>query len=246
MGLSGQAVNSVKVPMALTGAGGRRPSATGRGPHRWLTRIAVGLIAAGTLLLMVPGTFLVYGAWQEQQLTKQWHGIVAAIPTHVDTVAPAEIASAALEPVATPAPAAPVVTKRTSTPIAFAMSVPKLGYTSAVVEGVDLAHLAMGPGHYPMTAYPGHQGTVGIAAHNNYWIQFGDLKAGDRIVLETRYGTFTYLVTSTRIVMPNDKTVFAGSGTGYRLTLTSCWPLWAGVLATRRLVIFAQEEGGVG
>jgi LPXTG-site transpeptidase (sortase) family protein len=204
-------------------------------------------VAVSTLLLMVPGGFLVYGAWQERQLTQQWRGIVSTIPRSVSTEAPTEIPAAAPEPiVATPAPTTPVVTKTTATPIAFAISVPKLGYYSAVVEGVDLGHLAMGPGHYPMTAYPGHKGTVGVAAHNNYWIRFGDLKPGDKIVLEARNGTFTYVMTGSRIVMPDDKSVFAGSGDGYRLTLTSCWPLWAGVLATRRLVIFAQEEGGVG
>jgi sortase A len=230
----------------MTGAGGARPPAAG-GSRWWLRRVGVALVAVGTLLLTVPGGFLAYGAWQEQQLTQQWHGIVSAIPPSVDTVAPAAISAVAPGPlVATPAPAAPVVTKTTATPIAFAMSVPRLGYYSAVVEGVDLGHLSMGPGHYPMTAYPGHQGTVGVAAHNNYWIRFGDLRAGDKIVLEARYGTFTYLVTGSRIVMPDDKTVFADRADGYGLTLTSCWPLWAGVLANRRLVISAQEEGGVG
>jgi hypothetical protein len=28
---------------------------------------------------------------------------------------------------------------------------------------------------------------------------------------------------------------------GYRLTLTTCWPLWAGAFATQRYVIFAIQ-----
>jgi sortase A len=130
-------------------------------------------------------------------------------------------------------------------PIAFAIQVPRLNYYSAVVEGVDTTHLALGPGHYPNTPNPGHEGNVGIAAHNSFWLGFGELRTGDRIVLETRYGTFFYRVTGTRIVRPDDRTVFAQKTTGNRLTLTTCWPLWAGAFADRRYVISTEEEGGV-
>jgi len=142
-------------------------------------------------------------------------------------------------------PPAPIVTRTTKTPIAFGMRVPRIDYYSAVVEGVDVQHLAMGPGHYPSTAYPGRPGTVGVAAHNSYWLRFDQVKTGDQIVLETRYGTFTYRVTGSRIVSPDDKTVFSANSSENRLTLTTCWPLWAGAFANRRLAIFAEEVGGV-
>ena len=83
-------------------------------------------------------------------------------------------------------------------------------------------------------------GLVGIAAHNTFWIPFGQLGAGDTVVLETRTGKFTYRVTGTRVVNPDDRTVLVPTADP-RLVLTTCWPLWAGNLASQRLAIFAQQ-----
>jgi sortase A len=211
-----------------------------------LKRAGMLLAGTGLLLVAVPGSLVAYGTWQERQLTQQWQEIVAGVPAPVSTAPPLPEAAGTpsdTTPVAEARPA-PVVARPSTVPIAFAIRVPKIGYYAAVVEGVGLSQLSTGPGHYTNTPYPGHPGVVGIAAHNSYWIQFGALKPGDEIVLETRYGTFTYRITETRIVSPSDKTVFAQKP-GYRLTLTTCWPLWAGALADRRLAIIAEEKGGV-
>ena len=125
--------------------------------------------------------------------------------------------------------------------IDFAIRVPKLQYFAAVREGVDATNLYSGPGHYPGTVWPGSQGTVGVAAHNVYWINFAHLKAHDEIDLETRYGTFRYRVTGSRIVNPNDRTVVVSSAAGHHLVLTTCWPLWAGAFAMQRYAIFAEQ-----
>ena len=117
---------------------------------------------------------------------------------------------------------------------------PKIGYYAAVRQGVSLSVLAYGPGHYPTTAMPGQPGLVAIAAHNTFWIPFGQLGPGDTVILETRAGRYTYRVTGTRIVNPDDTGVLAPTS-DQRLVLTTCWPLWAGNLATQRLAIFAQQ-----
>ena len=124
----------------------------------------------------------------------------------------------------------------------FRLQVPRLGYTAIVREGVGLEVLATGPGHYPSSAWPGRPGNVGVAAHNVNWIQFGDLKPGDSLVLETRYGTFHYRVTGKRVVTPQDTSVLRPE-TDRQLTLTTCWPLWAGQFATSRLAVFASSAG---
>jgi LPXTG-site transpeptidase (sortase) family protein len=123
----------------------------------------------------------------------------------------------------------------------FAIRVPKLGYFAAVKEGVDSGVLYASPGHYPTTKWPGDPGTVGVAAHNVYWIDFPQLSAGDEVDIETRYGVYRYRVTGTRIVNPDDRTVLLPNANGYHLTLTTCWPLWAGAFATQRYVIFADQ-----
>ena len=112
----------------------------------------------------------------------------------------------------------------------FAVRVPRLGYHAAVKEGTDLNVLYSGPGHYASTPWPGQPGNVGVAAHNVYWIHF----------VETRYGTFKYRVTGTKIVNPDDRTVLAQTP-GRKMTLTTCWPLWAGSFATQRYILFTEQ-----
>jgi sortase A len=123
----------------------------------------------------------------------------------------------------------------------FKLTVPRLGYSEVVREGVSLDVLAMGPGHYPRTAWPGEPGDVGVAAHNVYWLRFDDVSPGDEIVLEARYGLFRYRVTGSTVVSPRETWVL-DSAPGRHLTLTTCWPLWAGQFASRRLAIFARQE----
>jgi LPXTG-site transpeptidase (sortase) family protein len=121
----------------------------------------------------------------------------------------------------------------------FRIRVPRLDYVGVVREGVSDEVLFGGPGHYPDSSWPGEPGTVGVAAHNVYWLRFDQLRPGDAIAVDTRYGTFQYHVTGTRVVSPTDGSVLAPAG-GRRLTLTTCWPLWAGQLATRRLAVLAS------
>ena len=122
----------------------------------------------------------------------------------------------------------------------FAIAVPKIGYFAAVREGVGSATLAAGPGHYPTMKWPGQTGNVGVAAHNIYWIRFDQLQPGDEVVLQTRWGDYRYQVTGKRLVWPDDLTVLVQT-TDHRLTLTTCWPLWAGAFANQRLIITAQQ-----
>ncbi len=123
----------------------------------------------------------------------------------------------------------------------FAIRVPKLDYYAAIKEGVDSGVLYASPGHYPATRWPGDPGTVGVAAHNVYWINFPQLAKGDEIDLETRYGLYRYRVTSTEIVNPDNRTVLVTDSNGYHLTLTTCWPLWAGAFATQRFIIHTDQ-----
>ena len=145
---------------------------------------------------------------------------------------------------AAPRPAAKGVDPSLKQPVDgvdFAIRVPKLGYYAAVREGVDSGVLYASPGHYPGTRWPGDPGTVGVAAHNVYWINFPELVKGDEVDLETRYGIFRYEVVDTEIVNPNDRTALVTDADGFHLTLTTCWPLWAGAFATQRYIIHTDQ-----
>ncbi len=140
---------------------------------------------------------------------------------------------------------APEVVDRPVNGVAFQMRIPAIGYSADVVEGVDAKALERGAGHYPTTAWPGRAGNVGVAAHNMYWLSFNRLKAGDRIEIQTPHGLYLYEIIGSRVVEPGDRTVLR-STLEHQLTLTTCYPLWAGVYATRRLIFTAREIGGAG
>jgi sortase A len=182
----------------------------------WLVCLVIGLYLFGSFA---------YGIWngvQEQQhLNQVWNGEIRARP---------------------PAPAgADPALKQPVNGVDFSMRIPKLDYQAAVKEGVSTGVLYSSPGHYPTTVWPGDPGTVGVAAHNVYWINFPQLVKGDEVDIETRYGLYRYRVTGSEIVSPSDRTAVVPSADGYNLTLTTCWPLWAGAFATKRYVIFAVQ-----
>ena len=182
----------------------------------WLVCLVIGLYLFGSFA---------HGIWngvQEQQhLNQVWNGEIRARP---------------------PAPAgADPALKQPVNGVDFSMRIPKLDYQAAVKEGVSTGVLYSSPGHYPTTVWPGDPGTVGVAAHNVYWINFPQMVKGDEVDIETRYGLYRYTVTGSEIVSPSDRTALVPSADGYNLTLTTCWPLWAGAFATKRYVIFAVQ-----
>ncbi len=182
----------------------------------WATCLVVGLFLVGSFA---------YGMWrgvsEQRHLNQVWQ----------TQVAPHPIVSKAIDP----------SLERPVGGVDFAIEVPKLNYFAAVKEGVDLGVLYSAPGHYPQTQWPGNAGTVGVAAHNVYWINFPQLTKGDEVDLRTRYGLYRYRVTGSAIVDPNDRSVLVPDASGFHLTLTTCWPLWAGAFATKRYVIFAEQ-----
>jgi sortase A len=182
----------------------------------WLLCLVTGLILLGNF---------VYGMWngvhEQQRLNHVWQG-------QIGTRLPA------------PKGVDPML-KQPVNGVDFAIRIPRLDYFAAVKEGTDAGVLYAGPGHYPTTMWPGDPGTVGVAAHNVYWINFPQLSKGDEIDVETRYGVYRYRVIGSEVVNPDNRSVLVPYSDGYRLTLTTCWPLWAGAFATQRYVIHAQQ-----
>jgi len=119
------------------------------------------------------------------------------------------------------------------------ITVPSIGFSGIVLEGSDSKILSGGPGHVDGTAYPGEPDNVVISNHNSYSLVWGNLKTGEDINLQTDYGSFTYRVTGFKIVGANDRKVTAPTGKA-SLTFITCYPLWAGALATQRYVVLAD------
>lgn len=129
--------------------------------------------------------------------------------------------------------------------------IPKIGLDKIVVEGVDVDDLRKGPGHYPETQLPGHEGNSAIAGHRTtYGAPFGDLDqlgTGDEVTLiATNGGVYRYKVTEQRVVDPSEVSVLDPTpdpaNAGHELatlTLTTCNPKYS---AAERLVVKGQLE----
>ncbi len=123
-----------------------------------------------------------------------------------------------------------------------------------MVEGVNVDDLRKGPGHYPSTQMPGHEGNSAIAGHRTtYGAPFGDLDqlaVGDEIRLTTVQGDFRYKVIEQRVVDPSEISVLDPTPDPARpghqlatLTLTTCNPKYS---AAERLIIRAQLDLAAG
>jgi sortase A len=120
--------------------------------------------------------------------------------------------------------------------------IPRIDLDQVVVEGVQAAQLAVGPGHYPGTALPGQAGNAGIAGHRTThgapFYSLDRVRPGDPIVVTTVQGRFTYRVVRTLVVSPDDGAVL-GPTASPQLTLTTCTPKYS---AAQRLVVVADLE----
>lgn len=114
-----------------------------------------------------------------------------------------------------------------------------------VVQGVGLADLQRGPGHYPGTALPGQDGNFAVAGHRTTYgapfFHLEKLRKGDLVLVTDRSGAqHRYQVHEQRVVSPGDTWVITSDPLERgrpTLTLTTCNPRFS---AAQRLVVFAE------
>jgi sortase A len=146
------------------------------------------------------------------------------------------------QPASTPAPAE--ADPPVGAPVGL-LTIPAIGLSDVIVEGVGAPQLEQGPGHYPGTPLPGERGNVGIAGHRTTYARpfynLNLLQNGDPIYVLTPQGYFHYSVTGTQVVPPTDVAVLASDTQGATLTLTTCNPRYS---AATRLVVTAVLTPG--
>ena len=125
---------------------------------------------------------------------------------------------------------------------ALALIVPKLGLNGTIVQGVDWEALKQGVGQVPNGINPGDDvGNVSFAAHNDIYGKLfqhlDQLEVGDAFQIQTKTAVYTYTVSETRIVEPNDVGVLAPRQ-GATATLISCYPYQ---VDNQRIVVFADR-----
>lgn len=122
------------------------------------------------------------------------------------------------------------------------LRIPKIDLEEAVREGSTSSVISSALGHVENTALPGQQGNCAIAGHRNYvfgryFNRLNEMEAGDIVEIETLDGTYTYTVTESFVVEPEEVSVLDQTE-GYDLTLITCTPLFVG---THRLIIRAES-----
>lgn len=186
--------------------------------------ITIGLLILGFLAYQLWGTGI-YTAREQSSLKANFRVELEVAATTTTTQG---------KPPPTPAPPQ-------GQPLAV-IQIPKIGLEAIVVEGVTVADLRKGPGHYPETPLPGQIGNAAIAGHRTtYGAPFhriDELLVGDSIVVRTIDGNYTYKVTEQLIVDRRDVHVLIPT-TKAELTLTSCHPKFS---ASQRMIVKAVLE----
>ena len=129
-------------------------------------------------------------------------------------------------------------------------------YGSLLISSIDLnlpvyygdnpQILRYGIGQYPGSFFPGENGTIIYAGHNNPGIlnNLDKVSFGDIINIQTIYGNFNYQVDDIRIINENDLSNFKVKRDNEELILYTCYPIDLNFFhKSERLIIYAKKIG---
>ncbi len=216
--------------------------------RRALRGLSTVLIISGVLMLTDAGLTLV---WQEPVsavYAKIVQGGLGSDLRKLELAKPSSLDLAALRKLATEKRRMAFLARRLRADLdrgaaAARLKIDRINANYVVVNGSDKVSLRKGPAIYDDVPFPGAPGTTAIAGHRTtYGAPFrkiDKIRRGDEIVVEMRYGTFTYAVEKTRIVKPTALEVIRRVGYD-RLVLSACHPLYS---AAKRYIVFARLVG---
>jgi sortase A len=122
------------------------------------------------------------------------------------------------------------------------LEVPRLGLSSVVLEGDDVAALLLGVGHLAETPMPWHDGNSVLAAHRDTFFRpLAGIRRNDIITFSTREAELEYVVTELRIVEPTDVGVLDPTPSA-TLTLITCYPFDYVGPAPSRFIVKAERR----
>jgi len=213
--------------------------------RRALRSLSTVLIISGVLMLADAGLTLV---WQEPVsavYAKILQGSLGDDLRDLELAKPNSLDLAALRKLATEKRRMAFLARRLRSDLdrgkaAGRLKIDRIKADYVIVNGSDPASLRKGPAIYDDVPFPGAPGTTAIAGHRTtYGAPFrkiDKIRRGDQLVVEMRYGTFTYEVEKTRIVKPTALEVIRRVSYD-RLVLSACHPLYS---AAKRIIVFAR------
>jgi sortase A len=188
----------------------------------------VGVVGLGAWHSVVPLT--------ESAISRPDTGDVSPVPSTTSTTAAKATTTAAPTTTADPRPklTLPVpdylpddAYAPTPDRVVGSIAIPAIGLQDNLHAGMTLTAINRGPSWWPGTALPGQLGNAVVGGHRTTFSHpFRDLDKlapGDRAVFTTDRGVFTYVVTSTQIVDPQNVEI-ADQTLDYTATLFACHP----------------------
>ena len=122
------------------------------------------------------------------------------------------------------------------------LEIPRLGVSSVVIEGDDVAELLFGVGHLADTPLPWHGGNSVFAAHRDTFFRpLAGIRRNDIIKFSTADAEFEYVVKDTKIVAPTDLDVLNPTPSA-TLTLITCYPFDYIGPAPSRFIVTAERR----
>lgn len=123
------------------------------------------------------------------------------------------------------------------------LKIPKLDLRVAIGEGSDNDSMRYTVGHFPNTSKPGEQGNFAVIGHRSYrygqfFNRLDELKKGDLLEVKSGKHTYTYKVTESVVVKPEDTWILDDTANA-TITLVTCTPVR---IATHRLVVRGNLE----
>lgn len=121
------------------------------------------------------------------------------------------------------------------------ISIPRLGLSAIVAEGVDESTLRHAVGHFPESSTPEGGGTVVLAGHRETFFRgLAHVRLHDLVKLETPHGKYLYEVVSTAVVGPQHVELVESSPQS-DLTLVTCFPFRYIGRAPQRFIVQAVQ-----
>jgi sortase A len=122
------------------------------------------------------------------------------------------------------------------------LEIPRLGLSSVVLEGDDVAALLFGVGHLSDTPLPWHGGNSAFAAHRDTFFRpLAGIRRNDVIRFSTTDAKYEYVVTEMKVVKATDVDVLDPTRSP-TLTLITCFPFDYVGPAPDRFVVRAERR----
>lgn len=123
------------------------------------------------------------------------------------------------------------------------IKIPSLNINIGLYYGDTLSILRYGVGHSSGSYFPGEGGSIVCMGHNTKGMlrELPQIKAGEKIIIETTYGIYTYEVYETKVVEQTNLDAIQIQREKEILMLYTCYPVNSIGHAKNRFIVYAER-----